>query len=157
MGVSCGQSAFVRQATHCPSGEHSLSVACDAQSLSAKHCTHDDDVVSHKGASPWHCALEVHPGRHVKSCGLQMGCAVPQSVLSRHSTQRPSATWQRGAAAGQLVFVSHSTHDPVAASQIAAPPAHGVVASHSTQTPGLEVVSQTGAFFGQSPFAAQPA
>jgi hypothetical protein len=157
VGVGGAQSLFCRQTTHCPSGAHSLSGACPAQSVFVKHCTHVEVVVSHSGAAPWHWAFDVQPARQVKSCGSQMGCAVPQSTLSRHCTHRPSATRHRGASGGQSVFTAHSTHDCVIVSQILAVPAQGVVGSHPTQTPGLDAVSQTAAFFGQSAFVAHPA
>jgi hypothetical protein len=158
VGVGAAQSVFVRHATHCPSGAHSLSTGCDAQSMLARHWTHDEVVVLHSGASPWHCAFEVHPARHVKSCGLQMGWAVPQSLLLRHWTHCPSGRRQRGASVGQSELTAHSTHCCVTVSQIFGPPAvHGLAASHPTQTPGGNDVSQMGAPGLQSAFDAHPA
>lgn len=63
VGVGAAQSLFCEHSTHCPSGLQTLSVG-DVQSLFERHATHDDVVVSHSGASPLHCVLEVHPPRH---------------------------------------------------------------------------------------------
>jgi len=157
MGVAVGQSLFCKQTTHWPSGLHSLAVA-EVQSVFAMHCTHVENDVLQMGVSPWQPAFDVHPARQVKSCGSQMGCAVPQSALERQSTQWPSATRHRGALAGQSVFVAHSTHCCVAVSQMGrGVPAQVLGLVHPTHAPGVVDVSQTGAGGGQSALVAHPA
>jgi hypothetical protein len=149
VGVAAGQSLFWRHTTHWPSGLHSFAVG-EVQSVSARHCTHVENVVLQMGVSPWQPAFDVQPARHVKSCGSQMGCAVPQSALERQSTHWPSATRQRGALAGQSVFVAHWTHCCVAESQTGRGPPQPVGPVHPTHAPTPDEVSQTGAWGGQS-------
>jgi hypothetical protein len=86
-----------------------------------------------------------------------MGCAVPQSALLRQSTHWPCASRQRGWLAGQSTLVMHSMHCWVVKSQMGCPAPQSVRLRHPTQTPLPEVVSQMGAFIGQSALAAQDA
>lgn len=151
--MACGQSLFDRHATHCPSASQSFP-GCVEQSVLPRHCTQLDVDVSQRGASAEQPALEVQPGRHWKWSGLQIGLAVPQSELFRHCTHWPSATRHRGWSAGQFALTVHSTHCCVTVSQTPSSPLHGVAVLHPTQTPTPELVSQVGAFFGQSPFEA---
>jgi len=81
-GVATGQFASVTHTTQLPSP---LQKAVGAlQSLFCRHWTHELVCVSHSGALAEHCELLVQPDRHVKSCGSQMGCALPQSEFARH-------------------------------------------------------------------------
>jgi hypothetical protein len=155
-GVPAGQSLSCAQTTHVPSVAQ-IFPGCCAQSLLPRHCTQDDVVASQSGASVWQPELLVHPVRHVKSCGSQMGFAAPQSPLLRHSTHWPPGAKQRGALAGQSVFTAHATQVPDAVSQMGlCCPAQSVVVLHWTQTPPFDA-SQMGARCGQSPFCAHAA
>jgi len=98
---------------------------------------------------PLHSELWVQPGRQLKLCGSQMGCAVPQSELARHATQRPSRKKQRGSATGQSLLLRHSTHSPSVVLQSVAfcCCVQSVAPLHWTQSPPL----QTGMLFGHVP------
>jgi hypothetical protein len=64
---------FARQTAQVPSGPHSFPV-CDAQSALLRHCTQVEFIVWQSGVPVLvHCEFEVHPARHVKSCGSQIG------------------------------------------------------------------------------------
>jgi hypothetical protein len=156
-GVAAGQSEFCAQTTQVPSDAQILPGSAEQSEL-AMHWTHDDVEVSHKGRAPPHVELPVQPGRHVKMPGWQMGAAVPQSELSRHSTHRPPAASQRGAEAGQSLFCAHCTHVAVVVSHTRlGPTAQSVDVLHPMQAPGVVVVSQIGASGGHIAFCVQPA
>jgi hypothetical protein len=138
-----------RQATQFPFGSQSFAVGCEAQSAFVRQATHDEVLTMQNGVVPEHIALVVQPARHTKSCGSQMGLAVPQSVLERHSTHWPSGSWHRGCVEGQSRFVAHSTHCCVVGSQIFIPAGQSDAVRHPTQTPLPEDVSQMGASIGQ--------
>jgi hypothetical protein len=80
------------------------------QSLFCKHATQVLIIVLQSGVAPLHCELLVQPCLHVKPCGLQMGCAVPQSEFARHCTHVWSPRKHRGAEAPQSPFERQSTH-----------------------------------------------
>jgi hypothetical protein len=106
------QSLFITQTTHSPrSVLHSGSV--DGQFEFCKHATHRLSIVSQNGVGAAHAALLVQPGRHVKSRGLQIGSAEPQSEFDRHWTQVWSPRKQRGDPAPQSEFPRHSTQRSV--------------------------------------------
>jgi hypothetical protein len=150
MGVGEGQSLFWTQTTHEPSGPQ-IGPGREAQSEFARHSTHDDVLVSQSGVSCPQFALLVHPARQVKSCGSQMGFAVPQSALLRHSTHWPAPGKQRGAVAGQSPSAPHATQLLVVASQMGWSVGQSELALHWTQTPPDDA-SQVGVSLGQSPF-----
>jgi hypothetical protein len=109
------QSLFITQTTHSPRSRlHTGSV--DGQFEFCTHATHRLSVVSQKGVGAEHEALLVQPGRHMKSRGLQIGSAEPQSEFDRHCTQVWSPRKQRGAAAPQSEFARHDTQSSVAVS-----------------------------------------
>ena len=91
-GIAEGQSLLVLQVadgTHRPPPPHTVP-GRDAQSAFLVHGTQIDQLVAHVGLLPEHCESMVHPGMQVKlSRLLQMGCAPPQSALSRQATHRP--------------------------------------------------------------------
>jgi hypothetical protein len=95
IGAEVGQSLLERHWTHCPSGSQSFP-GCAEQSRFVRHSTQLVDDVSQKGVPPEQLALEVHPGRHWNWLGSQIGAAAPQSLLFKHCTHWPSATWHRG-------------------------------------------------------------
>ena len=153
-----GQSVFDRQTAHVPSGAHSLPV-CDAQSALVRHWTQVESVVWQNGAVAEHCAFEVHPARHEKSCGSQIGWAVPQSALLKQLTHCPWPTRQRGCAAGQSELVSQCTHCDVVGSQMVpiVDVAQSIEDLHPTHAPLLLVVSQIGVGAWQSVLVAHAA
>jgi hypothetical protein len=108
------QSLFIAQTTHSPRSSHTGSE--DGQFEFCKHATHWLSVVLQRGVGAAQAALLVQPSRHVKSCGLQIGRAVPQSEFDRHSTHVWSPRKQRGAAAPQSEFARHATQRSVVAS-----------------------------------------
>jgi hypothetical protein len=62
-------------------------VLASLQSEACAHSTHRDVVVSQTGAAiVVHCAVAVHPVRHMKLVWSQMGSIVPQLLLVRHAT-----------------------------------------------------------------------
>jgi hypothetical protein len=80
--------AHCESAVHCtqaPSAEQN-GVDVPAQSPFVAHCTQWESVRLHRGADAGHCASLVQPVPHWKS-RPQIGAAVPQSALVRHSTQ----------------------------------------------------------------------
>jgi hypothetical protein len=160
--VAIGQSVFARQTAQVPSGAHSFPV-CDAQSVLVRHSTQLEVIVSQMGAIAEHPALDVHPARQLKSCGSQMGMAVPQSALLRQFTHWPWPTRQRGWLVGQSEFVSHCTHCDVVGSQIGPIIPIWVAAVQSvdvlqpTHDPFWLVVSQMGVTPWQSALLAQAA
>jgi hypothetical protein len=89
-GVPDGQSVSTRQSTHVLSVAQNFPV-CAAQSVFARHSTHEEVVVLQTGAEPPHCVGAVQPVMHVNVCGLQIGLAAPQSELSRQATHFPVA------------------------------------------------------------------
>ena len=87
-----------------------------------------------------HCALLVHPARHVPP--RQIGVAVfPQSEFVTHATHALLLS-QNGVAPEQSVFAWHCTHCCVVDKQILAAVGQSVAVRHPTQAP--VVVSQWG-------------
>jgi hypothetical protein len=87
IGVGGAQSVFAAQATQRPFGPQ-IFAAGVVQSAFVRHCTHVEIVVLHLGAVAAHCESAVQPARQVKSSGLQIGAAAPQSALDVHCTHR---------------------------------------------------------------------
>jgi hypothetical protein len=143
--VGSVQSLFCRHATQRPPRLHSLPV-CVAQSVFDRHSTQLDVVTLQSGVDVLaHPALEVHPGRQEKSCGSQMGAAVPQSALLTHATHCPVPRKQRGRPAGQSDAFAHSTHCRVVGSQIGAPAPQSEDVLQPTHSPVPLLVSHRGA------------
>jgi hypothetical protein len=133
----------VAAGTHCTQRVASQNGVPPEQSEFWAHSTHRDVVVSQIGACVVvHCALLVHPVRHVNVSGSQMGAAVPQSESARQLTHACRATWQSGVAAGQSVFASHCTHSCVVDSQIFAVAGQSAPVMHPTQAPLVESQSR---------------
>jgi len=148
MGVLGGQSLFDWQRTHVPSAQ--IFPGCVEQSELARHCTQEDVIVSQSGLSPEQLVLLVQPARQRNWCGSQMGAAVPQSELARHSSHCPAASRQRGAEAGQSVFWPHCTHWFVVELQMGVPPPQSFADWQPTHWPVPEVVLQIGVFIGHA-------
>jgi hypothetical protein len=138
-GAVLGQFMSLVHWTQRPRGLHT-GVDVPAQSVFDTHSTHDDVEVLQWGAGCPHCESWVHPTRHTKSVGSQIGAAVPQSAFDVQVTQRPSFTRHRGACAGQSPLLAHCTHCPSAVSQIfALPIAQSLDELHPTHAPPFEL------------------
>jgi hypothetical protein len=94
-----------------------------------------------------HCESLVHPARHSKSSGAQIGAVVPQSEFERHATQVDRATRHRGDAAGQSLFCVHWMHDRVSDAQIGRVAGQSLIWLQPMHAPLVE--SQIGVFPGQ--------
>lgn len=128
-----------------------------AQSALPRHWTQLDELVSHTGVDvPAHCALEEHPARQEKSCGSQIGIAVPQSAFPRHCTHCPVPAKQRGRFAGQSALTAHCTHSRVAGAHTLLPPLQSAAVVQPTHSPTPELAMQRGALPGQPPPPAPP-
>jgi len=102
------QSLFIVQTTQSPRSVLHTGLAT-GQSEFFKHATHWLSVVLQNGVGAAQLALLVQPSRHMKSCGLQIGRALPQSAFDRHSTHVWSPRKQRGAATPQSEFERQAT------------------------------------------------
>lgn len=133
-----------------------------------RHCTHRLAFVSHKGVSPEQVELSMHsthwpwlaqagrPGlaslhsapllQPAQECVLvlQMGEALEQVPLVRHSTHVPVAVLHTGVLPEQVDASVHWTHAPVLeqAWWVGSTAAHSAAAAHPAQT--WAVVEQTG-------------
>lgn len=131
------QSLFIAQTTHSPRSVLHTGAAT-GQSESCKHATHWLCVVSQNGVGALHWVLLVQPSRHMKSRGLQIGRAAPQSEFDRHSTQVWSPRKQRGAATPQSEFARHATQCCVVVSHSGrSVPAQSVLLLQPMQSPVL--------------------
>jgi len=133
--VASLQSLFITQIAHSPRSVLHTGAAT-GQSELCRHATHWLSVVLQNGVVPPQFALLVHPSRQVKSWGLQIGRAVPQSLFERHSTQLWSPRKQRGAAAPQSELARQPTQRSVVVSQSGRfVPAQSVLALQPMQSP----------------------
>ena len=80
------QSVLTTQIAHLPRSVSQTGAAV-GQSALWRHAAHALVTVLHSGVVPPQPALSVQPARHAKSCGSQIGCAVPQSEFARQLTQ----------------------------------------------------------------------
>jgi hypothetical protein len=85
-GVGAAQPVSAVHCTQRPSAVHT-GVDVPAQSALVVHWVQRESAVLQCGAAAGHCASVVQPVRQTKSCGSQMGAAVPQSLFERHATQ----------------------------------------------------------------------
>jgi hypothetical protein len=124
--------------------------AAAEQSTSARHSTHSDRLVSHRGVAPEQFALLVQPATQVSTSGWQTGVEPPQSALPRHCAQMPRAR-HRGADAGQSEPEAHSTQMWLVVLQIGAPRPQSELVRHVSHAP--VPWSQNGAMTGGHPAA----